>query len=112
MAGEELNATVQMMKFMEQIGRLIDFQKTQAEQQQQMLKSSLENQNGQKKNWDHVEKFKNIKQVSGDAKAWEEFATKFRSHAGANDVNVAGILDMIENDLKENDLEDFKDSND
>jgi hypothetical protein len=102
MAAEELTATVHMMKFMaEQITRLIDLQKTQADQQQQMMKNSLESQGGQKKNWDNVEKFKNIKQFSGEAKEWEEFATKFRSQAGANDVRVAGIFDMAENELKE-----------
>ena len=107
-----MNATVQVMKFMaDQITRLIDLQKTQAEQQQQMLKTSLESQ-GPKKSWDNVEKFKNIKQFSGKAKDWEEFATKFRSQAGANDIYVAGVLDMIENDMKEGELEDLKDSTD
>ena len=47
MAGEaaELSATVQMMKFMsEQINKLVEMQKAQAEQQCQLLKTQTEHQ--------------------------------------------------------------------
>ena len=84
MAGEatELNATVQMMKFMsEQIMILVEMQKTQAEQQQRLLQTQSEHQTqlfnnytGQHhgtKNWDNMEKFKNLKQFAGEAKDWE-----------------------------------------
>ena len=65
-----MDETVQMMKFMsEQITRLIEFQK-----QQQMNPTS-----GNTKSWDNVDKFRNIKLFAGEAKDWEEFATKFRS---------------------------------
>ena len=124
MAGEaaELSATVQMMKFMsEQINKLVEMQKVQAEQQCQLLRTQTEHQaqlfsnyTGQsgQKNWDNMEKFKNLKQFAGEAKDWEEFATKFRSQAGANDIKVLGILDVIENELKEGDLEELKDASD
>ena len=124
MAGEaaELSATVQMMKFMsEQINKLVEMQKAQAEQQCQLLKTQTEHQaqlfsnysgQGGQKNWDNMEKFKNLKQFAGEAKDWEEFATKFRSQAGANDIKVLGILDVIENELKEGDLEELKDASD
>ena len=124
MAGEaELSATVQMMKFMsDQINKLLELQKAQAEQQNQLLITQSEHQKklfdnfannpGRKGGWDNVEKFKNIKLFAGEAKEWEEFAMKFRSQAGANDPMVMGILDMVENELKEGDLEDLTDPND
>ena len=124
MAGEaELSATVQMMKFMsDQINKLLELQKAQAEQQNQLLMTQSEHQKklfdnfannpGRKGGWDNVEKFKNIKLFAGEAKEWEEFAMKFRSQAGANDPVVLGILDMVENELKEGELEDLKEATD
>ena len=124
MAGEtaELNATLQMMKFMStQIDKLVQLQTAQAEQLQKLLQAQSEHQNqlftnyadkGGQNNWDNLEKFKNIKQFAGEAKDWEEFATKFRSQAGANDTRVMGILEMVENEMKEGDLESLKEAND
>ena len=104
MAGEaELNATVQMMKFMsDQINKLVELSKTQAETQLKVLQAQADqfSNSGGQKNWDNVDKFKNLKLFSGETKDWEEFATKFRSQAGANDAKVMGILEMVENERK------------
>ena len=84
----DLDITVQLMKHMtEQITRLVEYQQKQST-------ISGESKPG---SWDKVERFKNIKVFNGDMKEWEEFATKFRSQAGANDIRVGNILYAVEN---------------
>ena len=110
-----MSATVQMMKFMsDQINKLVELSKTQAETQLKVLQAQADqfSNSGGQKNWDNVDKFKNLKLFSGETKDWEEFATKFRSQAGANDAKVMGILEMVENEMKEGDLDDLKEAND
>ena len=84
---------------------------TAQSENQKKLFDNFTNNSG-RKGWDNTEKFKNIKPFAGEAKEWEEFATKFRSQAGANDPVVMGILVLVENELKESDLEELKDPND
>ena len=110
-----MSATVQMMKFMsDQINKLVELSKTQAETQLKVLQAQADqfSNSGGQKNWDNVDKFKNLKLFTGETKDWEEFATKFRSQAGANDAKVMGILEMVENEMKEGDLDDLKEAND
>lgn len=55
--------------------------------------------------WDKVEKFKNLKNFSGESKDWEEFSTKLRSQVGAGCRKMAQSLDWVETQTSEADLE-------
>jgi hypothetical protein len=100
MAG--LDETVQMMKFMaEQITKLVEAQKEAAMNFSNQAKG-VDSKRGQ---WDQTDKYRNVKMFNGDSKDWDEFATKLRSQVAAGDGQAAEILDVVETEMKEEDLE-------
>ena len=59
---------------------------------------------GSKKKWDSIDKYRNIKVFSGDAKEYEEFAMKLHSQVAAGDPKVERMMQVVENDCTEDQL--------
>ena len=57
------------------------------------------------KAWDAVEKYRNIKQFSGDYKEWEEFSTKIRAQIAAGCVKVGEFMTSVEDNFSEEEVE-------
>ena len=60
---------------------------------------------GAVKAWDAVEKYRNIKQFSGDYKEWEEFSTKIRAQIAAGCVKVGEFMTSVEDNFSEEEVE-------
>lgn len=88
MASAEMNALFQALELLTQ-------------QVQTMAAQQSQTAAGDRKKWDNLEKYKNVKMFGGDAKEYEEFATKFRSQVAAGDVKVEKMMKLVENECTE-----------
>ena len=68
------------------------------------VQTLAEHSGGRRKQWDMVDRYKNIKIFDGSLKDYEEFSTKLRSQVAAGDLKVGRLMKAVENECTEDQL--------